>query len=486
VGVDHACLFEQDPERTVDLHWRLLRTDPRPHPDDEFWADARELVVGGEPSRILSPADQLLHTAEHGVRHDPIPPLRWLADAATIVRVAGPALDWSRLVRQALAHEVVLPARATLEYLSDELDVDVPASVLAELARARVSWLVRAEHALAQRPVGASVAARLPVQLCVYVRRRRGAGWGRALRDLPQYLRVMNGIHRPWPAQARWVAAQATGAVVWRWRRWWRGRGAPLPGMAGVVVHAGRGLHQPERWRGRPFRWTRPAAAVRCQLAPDAYTVRLDLGGLRRWAGDLEGHLALWFNQTPVSPEWIDAAGDLLSFPIDRQAFVPGPLQMLRVTCPTLSAGPDPRPLGLPLFGLSFEPVSGRPTLHGVHGPERWRGRTFRWSRPSALLRWRDPPVAHAIRLDLGGLRPWPGDLERSLRLRLDGAPVPPAAIEPTPAGIAVRLEPGLLARDPVHTLRLECAPAPAPGDSRLLGLPVFGIDVDAGDPRQP
>jgi hypothetical protein len=68
----------------------------------------------------------------------------------------------------------------------------------------------------------------------------------------------------------------------------------------------------------------------------------------------------------------------------------------------------------------------------------------------------------------------------------LDGAPVPPAAIEPTPAGIAVRLEPGLLARDPVHTLRLECAPAPAPGDSRLLGLPVFGIDVDAGDPRQP
>lgn len=479
VEVSHACLFEQDHERAVDLHWRLLATDSRPRADDSFWADARSLLVGGVPTLALSPADQLLHTAEHGVRYDPVPPLRWLADATLIIRTAGRDLDWDRLARETLARELVLPVRETLEYLREELDVNVPVAILGGLAVAPVSWLMRVEHALAQRPFSARAHMRVPLalQLTAYARGRRGTGWARALRELPGYLRATNGIHRPLVHHGWELVTEAAWTLARRWH------GERRTGIPGVPVQAARGFHQLERRRGQLFRWSRSSASLRCRLAPGAYAARLDLGGLRAWEGDLEESLAIWFNDTPVPPELIDAVDGGLTFPLDAEAFVPRPLQVVRWTCAPRPDAIDPRRLGLPVFGLRFEPVSAQPSVHGCHAPESWGGRTFRWSRARALLRWRLPSATYAVRLDLGGLRSWAGDLERSLLLRVDGTPVPLAAIRPTPEGVAATLEPVMLGPGPVHTLHLECRPLPAPGDARALGLPIFGIAIDLAPP---
>jgi hypothetical protein len=478
VDVAHACLFEQDHERAVDLHWRLLATDSRPGADDRFWADARPLLVGGAPTLSLSPADQLLHTAEHGVRYDPVPPLRWLADATLIIRTAGSGLDWDRLARESVARGLVLPVRETLEYLRDELGVSVPAEILGALAAARVPWLERVAHDLAQRPSAARAEMRVPLalQLTAYARRCRGAGLVRSLRELPGYLRAANGIHGSLIRHAWDAAARAPWSLARRWRRDRR----PTPD---VPVRLARGFHQPEQRRGRSFRWSRPSAAVRCQLPPGPYTARLDLGGLREWQGDLERSLAIWFNDTPIPPALIDPVDGALSFPLDAEAFLPRPWQVLRWTCAPRPEGVDPRPLGLPVFGLRFDPLSSRPSLHGCHPPERWGGRTFRWSRPRALLRWRLPPSPCVVRLDLGGLRPWAGDLDRSLALRLDGTPVPPAAIRPSPEGVVLTLGRAMFGPGPARALELECTPAPAPGDSRALGLPIFGIAIDPAAP---
>ncbi|MEZ4548820.1 MAG: nucleotidyltransferase family protein [Thermodesulfobacteriota bacterium] len=76
-------------EFTIDLHWHVLHGYNPPDADAPFWEAARRVTVEGAPVLVLDPVDQLLQVCAHGMRWDPTPPVRWVADAAVILRKEG-------------------------------------------------------------------------------------------------------------------------------------------------------------------------------------------------------------------------------------------------------------------------------------------------------------------------------------------------------------------------------------------------------------
>lgn len=153
-SVRHGQDFTNPTQFTIDLHWHLLHGHNLPDADDEFWKGARSVSVEGVPALALDPADQLLQVCSHGVAWSSIPPVRWAADAAAIIRKEGEGLDWERLVRAVGSHGKVLPVRDALGYLERYLGTLVPERAILYLDSVRVSDAERFDYGVRTKPPG--------------------------------------------------------------------------------------------------------------------------------------------------------------------------------------------------------------------------------------------------------------------------------------------------------------------------------------------
>jgi hypothetical protein len=133
VLLTHSMLFERG-GYDLDLHWHVMEECCLPEADVASWRDAVAVDFGGADSLALSPGDQLLHAIVHGVRWEPSPPIRWVADAATVIARAGTRIDWPAVADAAVQRGVTLPLLHGLSYLRRLLGSPVPARVLDRLA----------------------------------------------------------------------------------------------------------------------------------------------------------------------------------------------------------------------------------------------------------------------------------------------------------------------------------------------------------------
>ena len=129
IGHDHAVALERGPFE-LDLHWRVLQ-EKHSVAYEEFWLAGQTIAILGKPAKTLSDTDHLLHTCAHGARLNAVSPIRWVADAAVILRSAS--IDWARFMRATRTLGLVLPVRETLAYVGRTLPCSVPAHVIAEL-----------------------------------------------------------------------------------------------------------------------------------------------------------------------------------------------------------------------------------------------------------------------------------------------------------------------------------------------------------------
>lgn len=149
----HATRFHDSRGRPFDLHWFVSQDCLVEGADDVLWRAAVPLQVREASTRALAPTDQLYHVCAHaylsGAAH-----VRWIADAITILRTSGDAIDWTRLAAVAEARHLVLPLQLALRFVAAEFGAAVPAAFLEGLARRRISRLDRMEHAhnMSERP----------------------------------------------------------------------------------------------------------------------------------------------------------------------------------------------------------------------------------------------------------------------------------------------------------------------------------------------
>lgn len=180
------------------LHRRPFRIPQYSLPLEDLWRRSQIQPVVGIPTRILSPADNLLQVCIQaascsGSRES----LRWIPDAWNII-ARYPNLDWAVLLECAIQSRLALPLSVTLGYLAEELNAPIPPAVLDRLhAAASETDATRGETALSAALAG----MRLDLKrlLCI------GGGWHpRALIvkwivfPSPSYLRSAYHVNRSW------------------------------------------------------------------------------------------------------------------------------------------------------------------------------------------------------------------------------------------------------------------------------------------------
>jgi hypothetical protein len=149
--VHHSMGIEGPEGGNLDLHWFSLWQPAR---DEPLWQRAVPLELSGVPTLAPCPADQLLLVCVHGTPWSPLPPFRWIADAAAVIRSSGEDLDWDRLVSEAERRQLTAASAAALAYLRGEFGLAVPAAALERLRAAPASRHERAAFRAACRPDG--------------------------------------------------------------------------------------------------------------------------------------------------------------------------------------------------------------------------------------------------------------------------------------------------------------------------------------------
>jgi len=190
----------------VDLHWSSFSLWPAMTDEEEVWSAARPFRLQGVETLALTPTDLLLMVCVHGARWHPTPLLRWIADAATLLRESGSEIDPDRLVRLALKHEVVTPLRVALRYLQDRRFADVPEVWLKALEGVKASRTDGLRHgALAHFPGPIGIAVKFWYWYLGYRRLRGGPSFLGLPIDVFEFLRYRWGLESVWRIPASGV-----------------------------------------------------------------------------------------------------------------------------------------------------------------------------------------------------------------------------------------------------------------------------------------
>jgi hypothetical protein len=205
----HGCNFIDALGREVDLHTHVMQDCLDPRADQAFWDGALPITVGRAATSALNPADQLLHVCAHGLRWNRVPPIRWVADAAIIVRSSAEKLEWQRLIDETARRGLALPLHAALTYLAKTFAVAIPNETLTALAGTPVTFVQSAQfedrlHGL------------LPVSQVARLAWRYGPSGGRPHRRLAGLAKYLQGrwqLASPWHVAA-WPAIKASRRLV--------------------------------------------------------------------------------------------------------------------------------------------------------------------------------------------------------------------------------------------------------------------------------
>jgi len=188
----HALCLIDAAEHEIDLHWHCLFELSGPGNDDFLWSSARPLDFNGLATLAPDPTRHLIVTIVHGLRWNPAPPIRWIADALAILRRSGDEVAWDELVGFATDARLSYRLHLGLSYLQQRFEAPVPPPVLAELGRAGRSTLERIENSVVlrdRRPLHARPIGNLWIIFAEYCRFARRAGWSEFMVGFSHYLR---------------------------------------------------------------------------------------------------------------------------------------------------------------------------------------------------------------------------------------------------------------------------------------------------------
>ena len=137
----HAIPLARPDYGSLDLHWHVLTEATFRGADRPFWSDSVPLAVNNIKTRALNPTDQLLHACVHGFAVCDIAPIRWIADAVTVLRTSQ--VDWTRLVNLSKQLHVTISLGASLSFLRATFPTPIPAEAVEEIQAVRVDHAER-------------------------------------------------------------------------------------------------------------------------------------------------------------------------------------------------------------------------------------------------------------------------------------------------------------------------------------------------------
>ncbi|HUF11191.1 MAG TPA: nucleotidyltransferase family protein, partial [Rhodothermales bacterium] len=160
-----------------------------------FWDDATPVAVAEAMTLAPSATDLLFHVCVHGLRLNRVHPLRWVVDAAVILK--GSPVDWDRFRHLSSRLWMGHHAREALKYLT-RFDVEIPEDVLSALSRNNLGSLQRLEFELNTGLRRKSTGTQIAITWLGFKRFADPKEGGFRIAQLPDYLK------RTWSVDSAW------------------------------------------------------------------------------------------------------------------------------------------------------------------------------------------------------------------------------------------------------------------------------------------
>ena len=144
----HALNFTHPNGLLLDLHWSFIQENS-PAMDLAVLRDATPLKNLG--LYVPSPTDLLLQTCIHGVKYSPVPLIRWVADAMSILKTSEQPIQWDRFIELANYAHICRPLYFALQYLVQHFDAPIPQDALLKLQAHPSTRLERLEYQFSAR-----------------------------------------------------------------------------------------------------------------------------------------------------------------------------------------------------------------------------------------------------------------------------------------------------------------------------------------------
>ena len=121
----------------IDLHWSILYDIPHYNIDPNWIKNSEMQLLNDVRVATLSSTDLLYQTCIHGAKYSPVPLIRWVMDAVTLIQVHGHKIDWDQLINAAKYNRQLLPIRDTFNYLVKYFNAPIPADVMRKINSSR-------------------------------------------------------------------------------------------------------------------------------------------------------------------------------------------------------------------------------------------------------------------------------------------------------------------------------------------------------------
>lgn len=201
-----ACnLARNESDIKLDLHWHVFQECLEPDSDVDLWERSLPVACSDVATLALSPADQLLHICAHAMEWNAIAPMRWVADAFTVISTT-PDLDWSSVLAQARQRRLVLTLQYMLPYLRHLVDVPVPENVERELHRLPVEQVEHDWIKIRTRGVAdLKISDLFRVRYGLYRRSALSSRYKPMFLGFPRYMQLIWGIAHWWQLPLRFL-----------------------------------------------------------------------------------------------------------------------------------------------------------------------------------------------------------------------------------------------------------------------------------------
>jgi hypothetical protein len=141
----HSCLFKDQSGTELDLHWRPFM-ECQESSWKNFWDKAVPLPLADTTTLSPNATDMLFHVIIHGVQWNLEPPIRWVADAMSVINCSDAEIDWMHLINQAEKQRTYLRVREGLNYLQSGFQARIPKSIMDTMNCLQASPLERVEY----------------------------------------------------------------------------------------------------------------------------------------------------------------------------------------------------------------------------------------------------------------------------------------------------------------------------------------------------
>ena len=134
-----SIMFSNQEGFELDLHWHPFFESHRNSSDTDFWDHAVPIKISEISTLAFCPEDMLLHVNVHGMKWNIEPPIRWIADAISLINSSGDQFDWRYLLDQVKKYKVNLQVKFALIYLKNKFNAAIPDFVTDQLKNAHIT-----------------------------------------------------------------------------------------------------------------------------------------------------------------------------------------------------------------------------------------------------------------------------------------------------------------------------------------------------------